>query len=280
MNTRNAHSANMDLSRILVAADDEALINPTYEYIRSLVGDLVDIDMAPQDRMHDVIRLAESRGAAMIAIATHCEANGRVDPDCMPSQLALNSTIPVLILRVRPGESLAFTPVTRILVPLDGSPRAAEALPVATRMATRLGVRVQFVMVIDPSRVIPPAYAYDPDAWSVISVLQETAHWALKQAEEHMTAAGVDVESSLLFGPVNAVLQESIAPGDVVVMTTHGTGRAAQDKLGSVAARIVASAAVPVVIMRGGVPGDIVVDGYQACSWVEPLSRGTRISRT
>lgn len=265
-------------ARVLVAADDETLIDPTCDYIRTMAGDDTQIQVVPQFHLESVNDLAESHGATMIVAATRCDADGHIDPDCAPARLALSSIIPVLILRVPEGEPAPFTTVTRIMVPLDGSPQAAQALPVATRIAKRLGLPVHFVMVIDPSRVIPPAYAYDPDAWSVISVLQETAHWALKQAEQQMAAEGVYVESSLLFGPVNAVLQESIDPDDMLVMTTHGTGHAAQGRLGSVAERVLTSVKAPVVIMRGSSPGDIVVDGYEACSWVEPLTRGARMA--
>jgi nucleotide-binding universal stress UspA family protein len=131
---------------------------------------------------------------------------------------------------------------------------------------------VRFVMVIDPSRVIPAAYAYDPEAWGVISDLRQTAHWALRQAEERLRADGVSVESDLLFGPVNACLADVILPDDLVVMTTHGSSRATRRRVGSVARRVLETTLQPLVIMRAAVPGDIVVEGYEACSWVEPLA--------
>jgi hypothetical protein len=30
------------------------------------------------------------------------------------------------------------------------------------------------------------------------------------------------------------------------------------------------------MIMRASIQGDVIVEGYEACSWVEPLSRPAR----
>lgn len=186
------------------------------------------------------------------------------------SRVALGSPVPVMVL---PSQEEGVMPAPkRVLVPLDGSDRAAQALPLAKHIARGAGLPVHFVMVIDPSRVIPPAFAYDPDAWHIVSELRETAHWALRQAEATLTDAGIEVESALLFGPVNALLQETVEPSDLVIMTTHGAGKA-RSTLGSVAGRVLASAAGPVIVLRAVEPADVVVEGYEACSWVEPLSR-------
>lgn len=190
------------------------------------------------------------------------------------TEIVLNSPVPVMVLPRELATESSPSPLERVLVPLDGSARAAQALPLAKHIAMGAGLPVQFVMVIDPSRVIPPAYAYDPDAWNIINELRETAHWALRQVEQSLEQAGIEVQSELLFGPVNASLQAQIRSSDLLVMTTHGSGKA-RTRVGSVAARVLASAEGPVIIHRGSEPGDVVVDGYEACSWVEPLSRRT-----
>ena len=106
----------------------------------------------------------------------------------------------------------------------------------------------------------------------MVNELRETAHWALKQAEGPLIRQGIEVQSDLMYGAINSTLESLMRPDDLVVMTTHGTGRA-RGKIGSVAARVLASAPCPVVIHRGSSEGDVVVDGYEACAWVEPLAR-------
>lgn len=121
---------------------------------------------------------------------------------------------------------------------------------------------MRFVVVIDPARGLPPAYAYDPDAAELLAGLKNEAHWALTQAEQLLTHQGVTVSSDLLFGPVGQSLQASIEPGDVVVMTTHGIGGAQRSRLGSVAARMVANVTTPLVIMRSSPPAEVIAGAY------------------
>lgn len=262
----SAPFANPTRPHVIVAATPETHA-AAVDALRRTLGESIDLTSVGLDDLAATIERASPQDTAMVVLAVD-EADRLGEHD--PARLALDSPVPVMVLRTANGEGPA--PPQRLVVPLDGSARAAQALPVACRIANHTGLPVHLVMVIDPSRVIPPAFAYDPDSWSVITELRSTAHWALRQAEEMLRAQGITVESSLLYGPVNACLQGELVPSDVVVMTTHGTGRA-RSAMGSVATRLLKTAPGPVVVHRGYDPGDVVVDGYEACSWVEPLSR-------
>lgn len=304
----NARSSDTSTFQVMILADTESLVRPATSFVASIAGDdahLMAVPfacacgrnghnesvsaawkinggasvemMAPPDGAavdaEGAVALAQAHAADLIVMATACSPEGVLDPDCGAAQLALDSPVPVLLVHAHDGTFPAHPPVTRLLVPLDGSARAAQALPFTTRLARRLQLPVQFVMVIDPSRILPPAYAYDPEAMDdVLTDLRETAHWALKQAEQQLVRDGIAVQSVLLYGPVTTCIQSAIEPGDLVIMTTHGTGRSPADHLGSVAARMVANVTSPLVIMRGRRQGDVVVEGYVACPWVEPLS--------
>lgn len=264
--------------RVYLSVTSEQLLRPAVDFIQGITGVDADLKIVPPDEIAQVAHRSQ-RGRPELIVLADGGATPRGQGDGIDTaEIAMDSPVPVMNLRASTDTSVVFPAFNRILVPLDGSARAADALPLATHMAKGARVPVHLVMVIDPSRVIPPAFAYDPDAWSVISELRETAHWALRQAEQPMMREGIEVESSLLYGPVNACLQAEIRATDMVVMTTHGSGKA-RSRLGSVAARVLASAAGPVVIHRGSDQGDVVVDGYEACSWVEPLSRRTGTMR-
>lgn len=183
----------------------------------------------------------------------------------------MQSQAPVLVTRWNGKDPAPVMDIRRVVVPLDGSTVAGQAIPIASRVARVLNVPVRFIMVIDPSRVIPPAYAYDPDAWGMIEELRQTSHWALSQAEASMRNDGIEVESDLLFGPINASFLSRIVEGDLVVMTTHGLNRPAVRSRESVAMRTLVSIAQPMLIMQASNESPVVVDGYLACSWVEPL---------
>lgn len=257
--------------QVFLSAASPELYDAAETYARGLARSQVEITRVPYDQFATIGDLATDADADLILLAVQSDADGHIDPETAFARFSLDSDIPVMVLRHSAGTEPGFGVAERIVVPLDGSATAAQALPLATRVSTLTGLPVQFVMVIDPSRVIPASYAYDPEAWGVISDLRQTAHWALRQAEHELRGKGIQVESDLLFGPVNACLREVVGPGDLVVMTTHGSGRATRRRVGSVARRILASTRQPIVIKRATVQADVVVEGYEACSWVEPL---------
>jgi nucleotide-binding universal stress UspA family protein len=247
-------------------------------FVATTVGKGADLQVAEPDELAELSVTAQHERPAMIVIAGYSGGDELPDGRIDPAGIALESVVPVMVLQGTDGDPVTWSRTKRILVPLDGSSRSAQGLPLAAGIARTTGLPVHLVMVIDPSRVLPPAYAYDPDPWDVIAGLRESAHWALRQADEPLMREGIPVESSLLYGPVNTVLQSTLAPGDMVIMTTYGTGMAGRSA-NSVAKRVLAAATGPVIIHPGSDHGDIVVDGYRACSWLEPLSRQTAIYR-
>lgn len=288
--------------RILVLWDNDALLGSTVSFVRGVTGEASRLMLQPvssgpanddsdtppprpdgggvemlerigqvADSVEEIVAIAEARSTDLIVIATTCCAAGAMDHSCAAAELALDSPIPVMLLRTHVLEDAALSEVRRVLVPLDGSARAAQALPLAGALARQLAIPVQFITVIDPARILPPAYAYDPDIRdTIVTDLSEMAHWALKQAERQLEGEGVVVRSSLLYGPVSTCIQSMIEPGDLLVMTTHGTGRAGARSLGSVAAKMVEQVMTPLVITRVQPQRDTVVE--VACPWVEPIS--------
>lgn len=204
----------------------------------------------------------------LLILVLQADEDGHLSPGSTIVQSVMTSMVPVLVLRDQP-----MHPLQRIVVPLDGSTTASQAIPVASRIARRLHLPVHFVMVIDPSRVIPPAYTYDPDAWSMIEDLRETSHWALQQSEELIRRDGVQVDSSIYFGPINASLASLIGSTDLVVMATHGPHREGLRYRDSVTQRALVSIPAPMVVMQASRHSPFANEGYAACSWIEPLQR-------
>ncbi len=94
-----------------------------------------------------------------------------------------------------------------------------------------------------------------------------------------MENEGVAASSSLLYGPVSTCIEAALEPDDVLVMTTHGTGRAAPSRLGSVAAKMVERVTTPLVITCVQPQRDIVVAGSVVCPWIEPIPRSSAPGR-
>lgn len=238
--------------------------------------EVLDPPDAATDPASAIAAVAAGHSIDLIVMATPCQTSRELDPSCLAAQIALDSPTPVMVVHFTCDNLAAFPPsITRLLIPLDGSTRAAQVLPFAIVLAGRLGAPVKLVMVIDPSRVLPPAYAYDSDATSnMVASLTHDAHWALGQAERMLTSQQVEVRSDLLYGPVIPTLEAAVEPGDVIVMTTHGIGGAPRDRLGSVAARLLTDVPGPMVIMRGTPPAE-EISGNGRLGQYEPISRPT-----
>jgi nucleotide-binding universal stress UspA family protein len=139
-----------------------------------------------------------------------------------------------------------------VIVPLDGSALAEQALPWATALAHRSGAPMLLVSIID----IPVEYG----AWgagSAMALGNELDTWVASQKTyldalaskitdtTVTTIARVGMPGSELLNIING----TDAP--IVVMSSHGRTGARRLLLGSVANRIVREANCPVMVIRG-----------------------------
>lgn len=262
-----------DIRRVILAIEGDELEAGARTFCEELLPGSA-IEMYSLDTFAQSLEM-DGESNEFRVLMLHADEDGHLDNGSPIVQSIISSRAPVLVTRQMPGGSVPSAEIRRVVVPLDGSASAGQAIPVASRAAQVKNVPVRFLMVIDPSRVIPPAYAYDPDAWGMIEELRQTSHWALSQAEAEMRRNGVEAGSDLMFGPINASLAASIGEGDLVVMASHSsTWKRPRDRE-SVAMRTLVSVPQPMLIMQAQTEAPIIVDGYQACSWVEPLQRGT-----
>ncbi len=139
-----------------------------------------------------------------------------------------------------------------ILVPLDGSAFAEQALPLATDVACKAGAALNLVRVHMLYALTEPTCAwlpFDPDADAALKQ-QEQAY--LGSVSQRLTGPKKPVASCLAFGmEADGILEQAKASkADLVVMTTHGRGPASRFFLGSVADEVVRRAPVPVVLLR------------------------------
>jgi len=130
--------------------------------------------------------------------------------------------------------------VARIVVPLDGSDLAGEALPVAVDLARNLGVCVHLVRVTPDARRERTAEEDRRD-------LEEIA----RSIRNEDCEASVEVRT----GDPRRELLAALAPGDLVAMTSHGRGGVGRWLLGSVADHLVHHAPAPVLLVRSRAGG-------------------------
>ena len=140
-----------------------------------------------------------------------------------------------------------------ILVPVDGSPSGEQAIPLAIRLASRDGARLDLVLVTDPISPLEHARgAPVPDPRLDYELRHEKTTYLTTLAEriarEHSVPAAARVEE----GPVAETLARHAAEADtdLVVMTTHHPGGIRPAWLASTAAAVVRKVNIPVLVVR------------------------------
>jgi nucleotide-binding universal stress UspA family protein len=145
----------------------------------------------------------------------------------------------------------------RILVPLDGSPRAEEAISVARKMAPGSGASIILLRVVDTSPESAPTVPSKPALFqSVGKVEQDQAESYLAAIATSEEFRGIAVETEVQFGLVApSILSVAAARKvDVIVICSHGFSRVTRWVMGSVAEKVARYSDIPVLVLREGGP--------------------------
>jgi nucleotide-binding universal stress UspA family protein len=153
-----------------------------------------------------------------------------------------------------------------VLVPLDGSPFAEQALPWAAAIAMAAKARLRLTLVHQcPSP--PPLDKTTGRLYTRIelSLRKVQRDYLAKVADRGRLEYGVQIGRATLEGtPAPAVARYIREMGpEIVVMTTHGAGGIRRAWLGSVADQLVRSLETPMLIVRPG-EGDQAAAGVAA----------------
>jgi len=136
----------------------------------------------------------------------------------------------------------------RVLVPLDGSPQAQEALTYATETFPEAEIVV--VHVLNPSAGKTDIEGIMTDTAGVVDEQQQFAQKLFEEARE--TAGDRIVDSEVLAGRAANEIVKYVADHeiDAIVMGSHGRDGAARLLLGSVSETVVRRSPVPVTVVR------------------------------
>jgi nucleotide-binding universal stress UspA family protein len=138
----------------------------------------------------------------------------------------------------------------RVLVPLDGSALAEQALPHAVAIAERFQAELILLRVLAPLPRPPTA---------IPAVLQKAEEATMKFAREYLERLAVDVQerdvnvqkATTVGRPHLQIIQYAETNKvDLIVMSTRGQSGLSRWLMGSVADRVVRGAGVPVLLVR------------------------------
>lgn len=138
----------------------------------------------------------------------------------------------------------------RILVPLDGSATAEQAIPYARLLSQGFKASIDLLRVIDG----PTAGSADLDQGTASEQLAERVQAGeyLANLAGSLRSEGLEVASSILEGnPASTIVTESEkAPGTLVVISTHGRSGITRWVMGSVADKVLHATRAPMLMVR------------------------------
>lgn len=142
----------------------------------------------------------------------------------------------------------------QIVVPLDGSDLAEEALAEAKKLSKSSGSPLKLIRVVDTYRTQSlPATGMALD----YSMLSELAEEEIEDAKTYLTAKvaeaqaeGFTVSGDVLHGPIARQICSAAEADDIIVMSSHGRTGIKRWFLGSVAEEVMRNAECPVLLHK------------------------------
>lgn len=144
-----------------------------------------------------------------------------------------------------------------ILVPLDGSARAEQALSVAARLARASSGTVTLLQVVDLAHhTFFSGLGGASSTEGSIEAKLARARDYLEQVRQRSVLAGIRVQTQVGEGDPAAVIIDEAAksPRDLIVISSHGYTGVKRWIMGSVVEKVASHALVPVLILREGEP--------------------------
>ncbi len=211
-------------------------------------GDPVDELLAAGDSADMMVLTTRGRGVA-----------GRTLFGSVADEVSRRGTRPTLILR--PDHDLRYP--ERIVVALDGSSRAEQAIPVARRLAVTLGCPIILVHVVDQEELDETPFGIDAlghnsggPAPDEVNVAIDQAATYLQQQERALETDEVVVQHRVVIGDTIPALIEFADPADIVVVASRARAGLRRLVDQSMAEHLVRRAPSPVLIVHDGTRSD------------------------
>ncbi|MFN8512790.1 MAG: universal stress protein [Thermomicrobiales bacterium] len=193
------------------------------------------VTLQQSDPPDAIVGQARQWGADLIVMATHERGPlGRAIFGSTTGKVLDDTPAPVLL--VQPGDAAPFAGAQRVLLPLDGSPQAEEALPIAQLLAQAFEAPLTLVLALDRGQ----------------SKSEHALRIYLREVAERLAAAGLTVQIEVRSGDAaRAIRDVAAATGATVIamaMREHNVLR--RVVLGSTAEAVLRATEIPLVMVR------------------------------
>ena len=213
----------------------------------------------------EILKYAEENAIDIILMATHGRSGvRRWALGSVAEKVLRSSKVPVWLVRSGVPDEIVYDkwPSITILVPLDGSKLAEQALPHAEALAKQRGAELVEVVLLrvceDPFVTADYPEASRSKSWEehlkeMKSKLNEGCTNYLHDVEKRLADAGVKVRSEMLTGgsPGNEIISYvKKNPFNLIVMCTHGRSGINRLVNGSVADKVLRGVSNPIFLVR------------------------------
>jgi nucleotide-binding universal stress UspA family protein len=235
---------------VQVCDDEQPDADASARYLEDVAARLCPPDRAVETRVvHGVPAegiVASAADADLIVMSSQgAGGGGRRLYGSVADRVARHAPVPTLL--VRGGhDPVVAEPLRRIVVPLDGSPAAERALPLAALLGAILDAPAHLLSVSETAGDEGDAgRPREDDARARAYLAQQAASLGDRDVATSTECAAGDPAGELL---------ARIEPGDLLVITTHGHGSARRWQIGTVAEKLLRQAPAPVVLVRADAP--------------------------
>jgi nucleotide-binding universal stress UspA family protein len=202
----------------------------------------------------EITEFAQSQGMKLIILSSHGH-NGlrKWTISSITHKVIFSAPTSVLIIR---APQVKEQPYKRILVPLDGSLRAENVLPMVALLARFCKSQVQVVHVVKTPEMARhlPSMPEDIDlSTRIVMRNQEEALRYLNQVQYHSPLAGTDVKTHLIVSNNAALTIHELVDReqiDIVVVSAHGYSGISQWSYGSLVNNFIQYSKVPLLIVQ------------------------------
>lgn len=235
---------------VQVCGDEQPDVDAAARYLEDVAARLCPPDREIETRViHGGAAegiVASAADADLIIISSQgAGGGGRRLYGSVADRVARHAPVPTLLIRGG-YDPVVAEPLRRIVVPLDGSPAAERALPLAALLGAMLDAPAHLLTVSEIA-------GDDGDAGRPRED-DERAHAYLTQQAASLGVRDVPTSTECACGDPASELLSRIEPGDLLVITTHGHGSARRWQTGTVAEKLLRQAPAPVVLVRADAP--------------------------
>jgi nucleotide-binding universal stress UspA family protein len=199
-----------------------------------------------------ITEFAQSQEMKLVILSSHGRSGVRKwGISSVTHKIILSAPTSVFIVRAPCHKELPFG---RILVPLDGSWRAENVLPLVTSLARFHNSQIRIVHVVktpEMARHMPPAQEDIDLSNRIVARNREVASRYLEQVQLSSSLNGIDVQTQLLVsGNATAALHEVVDREqiDLVALSAHGYSGNSQWPYGSMVNNFILYGKAPLLI--------------------------------